>query len=84
MLCVNWEEGKAWLELNPFVDPCGADMEACEQRCADFGIRTCTDIDDFSLAGMSWTRCGGYRNPLRGRRIRFVMNAATETAVCFS
>ena len=26
MLCVNWDEEKAWLKLNEFVDPCGADV----------------------------------------------------------
>ena len=48
MLCVNWEQGKAWLQLNEFVDPCGHDISEFEKCCADFGIRNCYDIYDFN------------------------------------
>ena len=48
MLCVNWDQGKAWLQLNEFVDPCGHDISEFEKCCADFGIRNCYDIYDFN------------------------------------
>ena len=48
MLCINWDEEKAWLKPNEFVDPCGADVAEYEKLCADFGIRLCSDIEDFN------------------------------------
>ena len=34
-LCVNWDKGKAWLQLNDNIDPNGADVAKYEQLCAD-------------------------------------------------
>lgn len=48
MLCVNWDKGKAWLQLNEFLITDGMDVSEYEQRCADFGIRDCNDIEDFN------------------------------------
>lgn len=48
MLCVNWDKGKAWLQLNDFLVTDGMDVSKYEQRCADFGIRDCNDIEDFN------------------------------------
>ena len=47
-LCVSWSEKKAWLELNPHLDNEGLDMARYEKCCADFGIRQCTDIEQFN------------------------------------
>ncbi len=48
MLCVNWDKGKAWLQLNEFLVTKGMDLSEYEQKCADFGIRNCNDIEDFN------------------------------------
>ena len=47
-LCVNWDKGKAWLQLNDYVDKDGVDVAYYEQLCADFGIRNCNDIEQFN------------------------------------
>ena len=47
-LCVNWDKGKAWLQLNDNIDPNGADVAKYEQHCADFGIRDCNSIEQFN------------------------------------
>ena len=36
------------LKLNEYVDQCGADVSEYEKLCADFGIRRCSDIEDFN------------------------------------
>lgn len=48
MLCVNWDKGKAWLQLNEFLVTDKMDVSELEQRCADFGIRDCNNIEDFN------------------------------------
>lgn len=47
-LCVNWERGKAWLQLNPFVSTEGIDTAPFEQYCADWGIRSCENEEEFN------------------------------------
>lgn len=49
-LCVCWEKQKAWLELNENILMDRDDMELGYYRdlCADFGIRSCCDIEDFN------------------------------------
>ena len=47
-LCVNWEQGKAWLALNYSLAKSGEDLLAYEQRCAEFGIRDCHDEEAFN------------------------------------
>ncbi len=47
-LCVNWDEKKAWLELNEFLIKDGDDVTEFLQGCADFGIRACNDEDAFN------------------------------------
>ena len=47
-LCVNWDKGKAWLQLNSFADTDGVDVAHYEHLCADFGIRDCPDIERFN------------------------------------
>ncbi len=47
-LCVCWEKGKAWLELNDRMAEEGEDLSEYLQGCASFGIRDCTSIDDFN------------------------------------
>ncbi len=48
MLCVNWDKGKAWLQLNDFLITDGIDVSGSQQRCVDFGIRDCSDVEDFN------------------------------------
>lgn len=48
MLCVNWDKGKAWLQLNDFLIADGIDVSKIQQRCVDFGIRDCNDVEDFN------------------------------------
>ena len=46
-LCVNWDKGKAWLQLNETV--CDVDdISKYQQLCADFGIRDCNNTTDFN------------------------------------
>lgn len=47
-LCVSWEHEVAWLKLNEFMIGNGQDVSEYEQMCADFGIRDCSDIEDFN------------------------------------
>lgn len=47
-LCVCWEKGKAWLALNESMIQDRQDVSEYEQMCADFGIRDCSDEDDFN------------------------------------
>lgn len=50
MLCVCYEKGVAWLELNENLVTDGDDIDIDYYRrlCADFGIRTCYDNDQFN------------------------------------
>ena len=48
MLCVNWDKGKAWLQLNDFLKTDDMDVSEYEKRCVDFGIRDCNDVEDFN------------------------------------
>ena len=50
-LCVNWDKGKAWLQLNDNVNTDGVDAAKYEQLCADYGIRDCPDTNRFSAGG---------------------------------
>ena len=47
-LCANWEQKKAWLQLNPFVATEGIDAAPFEQYCADWGIRSCKSTEEFN------------------------------------
>lgn len=47
-LCVNWDKGKAWLQLNDNVNADGVDAAKYEQLCAEYGIRDCPDIERFN------------------------------------
>lgn len=49
-LCVNWDEGKAWLMLNESLVMDRDDMELnyYRQLCADYGIRQCYDIEQYN------------------------------------
>ena len=49
-LCVCFEKGKAWLELNEnlLMDRDAMEMDYYRQLCADFGIRTCWDKEQFN------------------------------------
>lgn len=49
-LCVCWSKGKAWLELNESILMDRDEMELGYYRdlCAGFGIRNCSDIEDFN------------------------------------
>ena len=47
-ICVNWNKGKAWLQLNDNVNTDGDVAAKYEQLCADYGIRDCPDIERFN------------------------------------
>lgn len=49
-LCACWKKGKAWLELNEslIMDRDEMELNYYLQCCADFGIRSCVDEDDFN------------------------------------
>lgn len=49
-LCVCWEKGKAWLELNESLVMDRDEMELNYYRdlCADFGFRNCCDTEEFN------------------------------------
>lgn len=47
-LCVLWEQGKAWLQPNEFMQAPGEDITRVWQGCADFGFRTCDDIERYN------------------------------------
>lgn len=49
-LCVCFEKGKAWLELNEslLMDRDEMELDYYRQLCADFGIRTCCDNEQFN------------------------------------
>lgn len=46
-LCVNWDKGKAWLELNETLC-CEEDVSGYQQLCAEFGIHDCNTVNDFN------------------------------------
>lgn len=47
LLCVNWDKGKAWLQLNESL--CyDEDVSGYQQLCAEFGIHDCNTVDDFN------------------------------------
>ena len=52
-LVVNWAENKAWLELNDTLAAAGDDLTPYELACAEWGIRTCWDIEDYNAMVMS-------------------------------
>lgn len=49
-LCVNWEQEKAWLQLNEslLMDRDKMELEYYRSLCADFGVRNCADAEDFN------------------------------------
>lgn len=49
-LCVNWEQEKAWLELNEalLMDRDDMELEYYRSLCADFGIRSCKDAEEYN------------------------------------
>ena len=47
-LCVNWDKGKAWLQLNESINLDADDLSRYEQLCADYGIRDCNDIEQYN------------------------------------
>ena len=47
-LWVNWDKGKAWLQLNESINLDGDDLSRYEQLCADYGIRDCNDIEQYN------------------------------------
>ncbi len=49
-LCVCFEKGKAWLELNEnlLADIDDTELDYCRKLCADFGIRTCWNNGQFN------------------------------------
>ena len=49
-LCVCFEKGKAWLELNENIitDMDETKLDAYRQLCGDFGIRACWDNEQFN------------------------------------
>lgn len=49
-LCVCFEKGIAWLELNEnlMMDRDDMELDYYRQLCADFGIRACKDNDQFN------------------------------------
>lgn len=52
-LVVNWNENKAWLELNTSLAEEGEDLTPYELGCAEWGIRDCWDLEDFNAMVMS-------------------------------
>ena len=47
-LCVCWEKGVAWLELNTSLCEDDEDITPYEQMCADFGIRSCGSVEEYN------------------------------------
>lgn len=47
-LCVSWEQGKAWLELNERMNTEVYNMASFERGCVQFGIRNCNDTETFN------------------------------------
>lgn len=58
-LCVSMEQGKAWLRLNEGMMEEGQDVSAYEQLCADYGIRSCWNTEQFNalLEGLGQDAC---------------------------
>lgn len=58
-LCVCWEQGKAWLQLNESMIGGNEDVSAYEQMCADYGIRQCWNAEQFNelLEGLGRDAC---------------------------
>lgn len=52
-LVVNWNENKAWLQLNDSMALEGEDLTPYERGCAEWGIRDCWDAEDFNGMLMS-------------------------------
>ena len=52
-LVVNWNENKAWLQLNDSMVLEGEDLTPYERGCAEWGIRDCWDAEDFNGMLMS-------------------------------
>ena len=52
-LVVNWNENKAWLELNTSLAEPGEDLTPYELACAEWGIRDCWDVEDYNAMVMS-------------------------------
>ena len=52
-LVVNWNENKAWLQLNDSVALECEDITPYERGCAEWGIRDCWDAEDFNGMLMS-------------------------------
>lgn len=47
-LCVCWEKGKAWLVPNESMITNENEIWALEEQCAEFGIRSCYDTEDYN------------------------------------
>lgn len=47
-LCVAWDKGYAWLELNYGLAYTVQDISPYEQDCAAFGVHKCVDIRDYN------------------------------------
>ena len=47
-LCVNWDKGRAWLQLNESLITDVEDVSKYQRLCAEFGIRECNNIEDFN------------------------------------
>lgn len=49
-LCVCWNKGKAWLEINEniIMDRDEMELDYYRDLCADFGIRNCSNVEDFN------------------------------------
>lgn len=49
-LCVSWEHEVAWLKLNEnlIMDRDEMELDYYRQLCAEFGIRTCCDNEQFN------------------------------------
>ena len=52
-LVINWNENKAWLELNDSMAEEGEDLTPYELACAEWGIRDCWDVEDYNAMVMS-------------------------------
>lgn len=47
-LCVSWEKEIAWLKMRELPDTEGINIDKVEERCAEFGIKKCTDAEQFN------------------------------------
>ncbi|MBQ9045497.1 MAG: hypothetical protein IJ112_06105 [Oscillospiraceae bacterium] len=46
-VCVAWDFGKAWLDLNSSLDSPGENREVYDRMCAEFGIHRCEDVEQY-------------------------------------